>query len=83
MGSEHATTTSSSVATGRDPRTARRAFWLTLVGVFLAVGAWSIANPIMAAPDEPAHALATDHGDWPTAPCDDGNVWQREHAGLI
>lgn len=57
MGSEHATTTSSIVATGRDPRTARRAFWLTFVGVFLAVGAWSIANPVMAAPDEPAHAV--------------------------
>ena len=35
----------------------RKAFWLTLVAAFLIIGSWSVANPIMAAPDEPAHAV--------------------------
>lgn len=43
----------------RDARrcTPRAVFWLVFVGMVLAIGGWSVANPDMAAPDEPAHAV--------------------------
>ncbi|WP_282948089.1 DUF2142 domain-containing protein [Cellulomonas endometrii] len=36
---------------------ARRVLWTVFVGAFLVIGGWSISNPLMAAPDEPAHAV--------------------------
>ena len=35
----------------------RAVFWLAFVAMLLAIGGWSVANPDMAAPDEPAHAV--------------------------
>ncbi|MET4158939.1 DUF2142 domain-containing protein [Agromyces sp. PvR057] len=38
-------------------RRPRIAFWVTFLALFLAIGGWSIVNPAMASPDEPAHAV--------------------------
>jgi hypothetical protein len=39
---------------GTSPRTT---FWVTFLLMFLAIGSWSVVNPAMASPDEPAHAV--------------------------
>ncbi|MGO4536387.1 DUF2142 domain-containing protein [Leifsonia sp. 2MCAF36] len=35
----------------------RSSFWISFVLFFLVIGSWSVANPMMASPDEPAHAV--------------------------
>ncbi len=42
--------------TGR-PWSPRRIFWISWVLFFAAAALWSLANPLMAAPDEPAHTI--------------------------
>jgi hypothetical protein len=44
------------VKTDQRPRP-RLVFWVAFLSLFLAIGAWSVANPRMASPDEPAHAV--------------------------
>lgn len=48
-----------SLSTPRAPSTRRPrlAFWVTFVALFIAIGGWSVVNPAMASPDEPAHAV--------------------------
>jgi hypothetical protein len=56
----------------------RRVWWTSFVLVTLLIGLWSIADPLFAGPDEPAHvvrAVAVSHGQLtgrhPTQPLDD------------
>ena len=35
----------------------RATFWVTFLAMFITIGGWSITNPAMASPDEPAHAV--------------------------
>jgi hypothetical protein len=55
-----------SVAVDRLRSSSRRVWWTTFVLVTVLSGLWGIADPLFAAPDEPAHvsrAVALDHGE--------------------
>ncbi|MCL1800570.1 MAG: DUF2142 domain-containing protein [Promicromonosporaceae bacterium] len=43
--------------TNAAPLSARQAFWMSFVALFLIAGVWAIANPLMASVDEPAHTI--------------------------